>query len=71
VGRILVGSVGLATLVPDALRDPVPTGSTANDLASGSDLTIARTTDLNIAGTIGTGITPIGTGVTGVPQFVA
>jgi hypothetical protein len=49
-----------ACTVEAASRDhPVSTASTATDIATGSDLTIARTNDMAIAGTIGTGVTEV------------
>jgi hypothetical protein len=49
-----------ACTVEAASRDhPAPTASRATDIATGSDLAIARTNDMAIAGTIGTGVTEV------------
>jgi hypothetical protein len=50
-----------------ASRDhPAPTASRATDIATGSDLAIARTNDMAIAGTLDTGVT--GVAPAGVPM---
>jgi hypothetical protein len=49
-----------AYTVEAASRDhPMPTASTATDIATGSDLAIARTNAMAIAGTTGTGVTEV------------